>query len=101
MSTRIESTWRHLRTVPAAAWVGVSLVAVGAILDVPYHLAPQSTLAGLAVAWGLAPEDFFFVISQVSEIGHFLIFGGLFFIAAAVVSARIADEERRQHRPEA
>lgn len=101
MSAHMKEVRRRLRSMPAAAWVGVFLVTIGAMLDVPYHLVPQSTLSNLAVSWELAPDDFIFVISQVGEIGHFLIFGGLFFVAVAVVSARIADEECRQQRPEA
>ncbi len=87
--------------MPAAAWVGVFLVMTGAMLDVPYHLVPQSALSRLAVSWGWAPDDFIFVISQVGEIGHFLLFGGLFFIAVAIISTRLMEEERRQHRSKA
>jgi len=101
MNARMEEARQRLRAVPVAGWVGASLVTIGALLDVPYHLVPQSTLAGLAVSWGLAPNDFIFLVSQVGEIGHFLLFGGLFFIAVAVISTRLMEEERRQQRPEA
>ncbi|MER3457998.1 MAG: hypothetical protein C4309_04575, partial [Chloroflexota bacterium] len=77
MNARMEEARQRLRAVPVAGWVGASLVTIGALLDVPYHLVPQSTLAGLAVSWGLAPNDFIFLVSQVGEIGHFLLFGGL------------------------
>lgn len=97
----MEEVRRRLRSIPAAAWVGIFLVTTGALLDVPYHLVPQSVLSGLANAWGLTPDDFIFVISQVGEIGHFLLFGGLFFIAIAVISTRLMEEERRRQRPEA
>lgn len=97
MNARMEEVRQRLRSIPAAAWVGIFLVTTGALLDVPYHLVPQSVLSGLANSWGLAPDDFIFVISQVGEIGHFLLFGGLFFIAVAVISIRLTEEERCQH----
>lgn len=81
--------------------VGVLLATAGLLLDIPNHLLPPSFLTALAAPLGFTPQDFLFLVGQVAEIGHFLVFAGFFTIAMVALYTKVMEEERRQLEQEA
>jgi len=84
------------QAIPVGMRVGVLLATAGLLLDIPNHLLPTSFLTTLAAPLGFTPQDFLFLVGQVAEIGHFLVFAGFFTIAMVALYTKVMEEERQQ-----